>query len=100
MWPRVAESDWSIEDRQLILAGRVRHGMDQSQVYASWGAPLDEGSPGGETGVDRRWTYGDRFAVFSGNGLIAFQRTGGDEPVPTPKICPRPWPVPGAERTP
>jgi hypothetical protein len=71
VWPQVAASDWSIEDKQLVLAGELRHGMSPEQVRLAWGEPEEDTQPG-QYGIDRRWRYPDRYVAFAAGTVIAF----------------------------
>ena len=74
IWPQVAASDWSVEDKQLVLAGELRHGMSPEQVRLAWGEPEEE-EPAGEYGIDHRWRYPDRYVAFTAGKVIAFATT-------------------------
>ena len=89
IWPAVAASDWSDDDKRLVLAGDVRHGMSPAQVRASWGDPKQEIGPDGLRGIDTQWNYPDRLAFFVGDKLVAF-RLGDNPQQPTnvPIRCP------------
>ena len=79
IWPQVqAATDWSLDDKELILAGDVQPGMSPEQVRLSWGEPAEEIPSDPGTGVERTWNYADRKAFFADGRLLAASR---DEPV-------------------
>ena len=72
VWAEVAATEWSSEDKQLVLAGEIRHGMSEEQVRLAWGEPLEQTrSEAGGNGS--RWDYADRDAVFAAGSVIAFR---------------------------
>jgi hypothetical protein len=88
IWDRVMSSDWAMEDKQLVVAGRVRAGMTAEQVGLSWGEPSVTALAGEIPGLDLRWDYEDRSAAFAGGELVSWTVR-----VPPPeeeevKLCP------------
>ncbi len=96
-WPRVAMSDWSEEDRALVLAGEVRQGMTADQVRAAWGEPQQTSAPDAAAVSEDRWDYDDRFAVFDEGKLVLFRPRLLDESEATLKTCPGGAPGPELE---
>jgi len=86
IWPQVAASDWSVEDKQLVLAGELRHGMSPEQVRLAWGEPEEE-EPAGEYGIDHRWRYPDRYVAFTAGKVIAFATTPEEVAKPPVMRC-------------
>jgi hypothetical protein len=72
IWERVLASDWSLEDKQMVIAGRVRVGMTTEQVGLSWGEPDATALAGDVPGLELRWDYEDRSAAFAGGELVSW----------------------------
>ncbi len=72
VWAEVAATEWSSEDKQLVLAGEIRHGMSEEQVRLSWGEPLEQ-TRSDAGGNGSRWDYADRDAVFAAGSVIALR---------------------------
>jgi hypothetical protein len=72
IWERVMASEWSLEEKQMVIAGRVRAGMTSEQVGLSWGEPDATVSAGDIPGLDLRWDYEDRSAAFAGGELVSW----------------------------
>ena len=82
VWAEVAATEWSSDDKQLVLAGEIRHGMSEEQVRLAWGEPLEQ-TRSDAGGSGSRWDYADRDAVFADGSVIAFRpprREIGDQP--------------------
>jgi hypothetical protein len=89
VWPQLwAAVDWSSDDRKLILAGEVRHGMSPAQVRLSWGEPDEAIAGDPDAGIERNWRYADRYAVFADDKLIAFPRGPSQEAGGARIVCP------------
>jgi len=72
VWPQIAATEWSSEDKHLVLAGEIRNGMSEEQVRLSWGEPLEQtSSDAGGNGSS--WDYADRDVVFAAGSVIAFR---------------------------
>jgi len=98
IWNRVISAAWPVEDKQLIIAGRVRVGMTTEQVGLSWGEPTATALAGEIPGLDLRWDYEDRSAAFSGDELVSWTVR-----VPPPEVqvaMPCPCTEMAPERTP
>lgn len=72
IWDQVSSSDWALEDKQLVFAGRVRAGMTTEQVGLAWGEPTSTTLAGEIPGLDLRWDYDDRSAAFAGGELVTW----------------------------
>jgi hypothetical protein len=88
IWDQVSSSNWALEDKQLVFAGRVRAGMTTEQVRLAWGEPTATSLAGEIPGLDLRWDYDDRSAAFAGGELVTWTVR-----VPPPeeeevKLCP------------
>lgn len=88
IWDRVISSDWAVEDKQLVLAGRVRAGMSAEQVGLSWGEPAATALAGEIPGLDLRWDYEDRSAAFAGGELVSWTVRVPPEEEEVAKLCP------------
>ena len=88
IWDRVMSSDWSLENKQLVLAGRVRTGMSPEQVGLSWGEPTVTALAGEIPGLDLRWDYEDRSAAFAGGELVSWTVRVPPPEEDTAKRCP------------
>lgn len=72
VWPQIAATEWSSEDKHLALAGEIRNGMSEEQVRLSWGESLEQtSSDAGGNGSS--WGYPDRDVVFAAGSVIAFR---------------------------
>ena len=87
LWPAVAAADWPEEDKKMILAGQLRHGMIPEQVRLSWGEPEEQLELDTPPGSIRSWIYDDRQATFDGDILLGFLVPGDDEAVAPPPTC-------------
>ena len=87
LWPAVAAADWPEEDKRMILAGQLRHGMVPEQVRLSWGEPEEQLELGIPPGSIRSWIYDDRQATFDGDVLLGFLVPSDDEAVAPPSLC-------------
>ncbi len=87
LWPAVAAADWPEEDKKMILAGQLRHGMNPEQVRLSWGAPVEQVELDTLPGSVSSWIYDDRQATFNGEILIGFRVPSNDETPAPPPLC-------------
>ena len=87
LWPAVAAADWSEEDKKLILAGQLRHGMIPEQVRLSWGEPEEQLELGTPPGSINTWMYDDRQATFDGDNLLGFLVPTDGGAVAPPLMC-------------
>ena len=72
VWPEIAESSWSEEEKRKLLVGELAAGMSRQMVRLAWGDPPDRARrPGGLS----RWDYPNRSAAFTDeDGLISWTR--------------------------
>jgi len=61
---------WSEDVRDCVLRGKIRIGMTDDQIKASWGAPYDTRRHVGSWGVREQWAYGDIYYLNFENGVL------------------------------
>lgn len=62
--------DWSPEDCKSIARGKIRIGMDVTQVLAAWGHPDRVNTSTYSFGRHDQWIYGDSNYVYMENGIV------------------------------
>lgn len=88
VWQQLAANGWSEEDQRLMLAGAVRAGMSPEQVKLSWGEPMATTETVSLPGMDERWDYADRSAVFIDSHLASWSVEGTSSAPPVAPSCP------------
>lgn len=88
IWPTLARSAWSVEDRQHLLAGTLRTGMDREQVAVAWGRPSAENALSGGEGVEWLWDRDDRYVVFINGFVAVFRQPAEEEAAVGQPMCP------------
>jgi hypothetical protein len=86
-WQKVAATDWSIDDKKLVLAGQLRRGMSREQVSAGWGDPAEETTqPDGS--IELRWADDDRYVLLADGHVIASRPPTHIDLSDVPLMCP------------
>jgi len=89
IWPQVqAATEWSLDDKERILAGEVRPGMSPEQVRLSWGEPDEVIPHDPASGIEREWRYTDRKASFADGKVFAAPRDEFADRATARLICP------------
>jgi hypothetical protein len=101
-WIKVAMSgsDWSDDDKALVLAGEVRRGMTPDQVRTAWGEPTQVPASDAESASEARWDYEDRYVVFAEGKVVLFRPRLLEEAESTMLMCPGGLLVPEQEKRP
>ena len=62
---------WSEDVRDCVLRGKIKIGMTDDQIKASWGAPNDTKRHAGRWGIREQWVYGDIYYLNFENGVLS-----------------------------
>lgn len=61
------------QTQNAIVAGKVRMGMTQNQVYASWGGPHSINESVNARGTREQWVYPHNYLYFKNGRLESWQ---------------------------